>query len=114
MSKTFFRVAHEDTQQGVWYDADGKFTGFIHERFDFCKHHDLKMDFDSEVTGYVSATATLEKLQEWFPCADIVRLQEFGFYVYEYQCADYKWYEKFLHCLINPKAAEIVRQIVYR
>ena len=26
MSKLFYRIAHKDTQQGVWYDSEGNFT----------------------------------------------------------------------------------------
>ena len=27
--KLFYRVANNKTQQGLWYDFNGKFTGFI-------------------------------------------------------------------------------------
>ncbi len=41
MSETFFRVSHENTEQGLWYDFDGHFTGLIHSRFSFCQNHEL-------------------------------------------------------------------------
>jgi hypothetical protein len=27
MKKTFYRVCHKDTLQGLWYDYQGNFTG---------------------------------------------------------------------------------------
>ena len=33
MSKLYYRIAHEDTQQGLWYDSKGNFTGLIHDEF---------------------------------------------------------------------------------
>lgn len=31
MKKMFFRVCNPETEQGLWYDFKGNFTGFIHE-----------------------------------------------------------------------------------
>ena len=33
--KRFYRVCNTDTQQGLWYHFDGKFTGLIHDDFNF-------------------------------------------------------------------------------
>jgi len=72
--KTFYRVSNTDTQQGLWYNFSGEFTGLIHNKFDFCLHKELKMDFDEELVGYLSATDSLETLWQWFPKDDIIKL----------------------------------------
>ena len=43
MSKLYYRIAHEDTKQGLWYDSDGNFTGLIHDKFNFCMNTNLEM-----------------------------------------------------------------------
>ena len=30
--KTFYRVANTETEQGLWYDFKGQFTGLIHSK----------------------------------------------------------------------------------
>jgi hypothetical protein len=72
--KTFYRVNNKWTGQGLWYDYAGDFTGLIHDRFRFCKNHDLAMDFDPEIAGWLSATEQLDQLWFWFPKEDIARL----------------------------------------
>lgn len=110
--KTFFRVNHVITQQGLWYDYAGGFTGLIHERFDFCENRELKMDFDPEIVGYFSAVETVEQLFVWFPRQDILRLQPHGFCIHEYISDDFKFYERFQHFVINQSNATLVRKIL--
>lgn len=60
--KTFYRVNHHLTRQGLWYDYNGEFTGLIHNDFTFCKNTALPMDFDPAIVGFVSVVETLEQL----------------------------------------------------
>ena len=62
MPKIFYRIANKDTKQGLWYDSEGKFTGLIHNEFNFCMNRDLPMPFDPEIVGWLSATDSLEDL----------------------------------------------------
>jgi hypothetical protein len=41
----------------------------------FCLNTELKMDFDVELVGWLSATDNLEELFNWFTKEDIVELQ---------------------------------------
>lgn len=108
----FYRVSKEETQQGVWYDIEGKFTGLIHDKFNFCKHNKLVMDFDPEIVGYLSATDDLEKLFEWFPKEDIIKLQEHGWFIHKYESEDFRFYERFQHYIINQNNMKVLEKIV--
>lgn len=109
--KKFYRVSNLETQQGLWYDFKGNFTGLIHDKFNFCQNNQLKMDFDEELIGYLSATPDLETLFVWFTKNDILQLQEHGYYIHEYKTDDYKFYERFQHHVINQEKSIIIRQI---
>jgi hypothetical protein len=111
MRKTFYRVNHETTLQGLWYDFEGGFTGLIHDQFSFCQNRELVMDFDPEVTGFISATETLEELFAWFSREDILALQLHGFYIHQYTASEFKRYERFGHWLINQAEAKLVGPI---
>lgn len=106
-SKTFYRVSNERTQQGLWYNMAGEFTGLIHDRFNFCKNTALKMEFDPALKGYLSATTDIPSLLQWFPIADILELQKHGYYIYKYVSDDFKYYDKFSHYIIHEKAVII-------
>lgn len=110
-TKEFYRVAHEKTGQGLWYDNLGDFTGLIHNKFNFCKNTDLKMDFDPELVGWLSAAESLEDLYRWFSEEDIKRLQEFGWYIYKYETDDYKFYDRFQHYIIKQGNINFLEQI---
>lgn len=110
--KEFYRVSHQDTHQGVWYDITGNFTGLIHKEFNFCKNSNLAMDYDTELVGYLSATTSLEDLYQWFPIEDIRKLQEYGWFIHKYKSADYKFYERFQHEVINQDTMECIEKIV--
>ena len=75
MSKLYYRIAHEETQQGLWYDSKGNFTGLIHNEFNFCMNKNLPMPFDPDLVGWLSATDSLEDLFNWFSKEDIERLE---------------------------------------
>lgn len=110
--KFFYRVCNEDTKQGLWYSQDGNFTGLIHNEFDFCQNKNLKMDFDEELVGWLSATDNLEDLWNWFTKEDIKKLQEFGWFLYEYEVKEYKYYEKFNHFVINQETSIVNKKII--
>ena len=103
--KTFYRVAHKETRQGVWYDSQGNFTGLIHNDFSFCKNRDLKMPFDKKVVGFLSATETLQELLSWFPEEDIRQLEMHGFFITRYETREYKKHNN--HWLICQEASEV-------
>lgn len=109
---TFYRVCNTETQQGLWYDFQGGFTGLIHKDFNFCKNNTLAMDFDEELVGYLSATDSLESLYHWFPEEDIKELQKHNYFIHLYETENYKFYEKFQHLVINQKDSKLIKQII--
>lgn len=104
-TKTFYRVCHENTKQGLWYCPEGTFTGLIHDKFKFCKNSTLEMHFDEELTGWLSATESLEDLMNWFSEEDIKELQKHGWFIFEYAVKDYKFYDRFQHYIINQETS---------
>lgn len=105
MVKEFYRVCHKETLQGLWYDFSGDFTGLIHEQFKFCLNNQLKMDFDEELVGWLSATDSLDTLCNWFPKEDIIILQKYNFFIFEFEAIESKFYDKFQHWVINQKTS---------
>lgn len=108
--KRFYRVGNITTEQGLWYDFEGNFTGLIHNKFNFCKNHALPMPFDENVIGYLSATDDYETLFFWFTKEDIVELQKYGYQISVYESDDYKFHDN--HWLINQKTSIIVDTII--
>ena len=94
--KLYYRIAHQDTQQGLWYDSEGNFTGLIHNEFNFCMNKDLLMPFDPELVGWLSATGSLEDLFNWFPEEDIERLENHGWFITVYEAEKVKQYRNHL------------------
>lgn len=111
MMKRFYRVCHKETLQGLWYDQSGLFTGFIHGKFNFCTNSSLKMDFDSELCGYLSATDSLRSLFNWFTESDIKELQKHDYLIHVYETDDFKFYEKFQHLVINKENSRLIKTI---
>lgn len=109
--KKFYRVSSPATEQGLWYDFKGNFTGLIHNEFDFCKNSSLEMPFDQDLVGWLSAVTELDDLWQWFTQEDIVALQIYGFYIHEYEASEWKWYEKFQHWVISQENSKVVRRI---
>lgn len=107
--KLFYRVADPVTQQGLWYDFQGKFTGLIHEKFNFCTNSRLPMPFDPEVVGWLSATETLNELFHWFSEADIDRLKKYGYIVALYEATEYRYYDG--HWLIKQDSSKIKSEV---
>lgn len=114
-SNCYYRVANSETQQGLWYDWKGDFTGLIHDKFDFCKNKDMSMDYDPELVGWLSATKSLDQLHQWFPIEDIINLQQYGWRVHVYKPVDnqIRFYEKFQHEVIAQSASELIGYIEY-
>lgn len=103
----FYRVGNTNTNnQGLWYAPDGTFTGHIHGKFNFVKNHDLKMPFDPQIVGWLSATKTLEDLYYWFTKEDISKLREHGFSVLKYESEDYKIHGN--HWVIKQETAKLI------
>jgi hypothetical protein len=92
MKKEFYRVANTATNQGLWYDADGTFTGLIHTEFKFCTNNELQMPFDKEIIGWLSATDTLENLWFWFTKEDIEQLEKHGWFITIYEAEKYRFH----------------------
>jgi hypothetical protein len=107
-NKTYYRVCHVDTLQGLWYDYKGDFTGFIHDKFNFCKNNELKMEFDEEIVGWLSATDSLETLFHWFTMEDIKELQNHGWFIHMFETEDVKFYERFQHLIIKQETSKVV------
>ena len=95
-TKLFYRVANHETQQGLWYDFKGNFTGFIHDRFNFCTNNKLPMPYDPNIVGWLSATDSLEDLFNWFSKEDIERLENHGWFITVYEAEKVKQYKNHL------------------
>lgn len=74
----FYRVGNVETNQGLWYDNKGNFTGDIHKKFDFCKNSKLPMPYNPEIIGFLSAVNKIEDLSEWFSIEDLKNLGKHG------------------------------------
>ena len=105
--KLFYRVANHQTQQGLWYDFKGNFTGHIHEKFNFCVNNKLPMPYDPNIVGWLSATETLDELFNWFSQVDIQKLENFGYNIALYQATEYKYYNN--HWLIKQDKSKLVK-----
>jgi hypothetical protein len=108
----FYRVCNNKTKQGLWYTQEGIHTGLIHNEFNFCTNSNLPMDFDPELTGWLSAVMNLEDLWKWFTKEDILQLQNHDFYIYEYEVTSHKFYNRFQHFVINQETSKPVKQII--
>lgn len=109
--RTFYRVNHYRTGQGLWYDFHGKFTGLIHDRFTFCASRHLPMEFDPSIVGWLSVTPTVEELEQWFPWSDQKELAKHGWYLHEYDVPDEhcRFYTPHQHWLIKQGEEKLMR-----
>lgn len=105
MSKLFYRIG--DKEQGLWYHPNGEFTGMVHQVFNWCRASILEMPFDEQLVGYLSVADSLEHLYQWFSKEELIKLQTFGFQIYEYAATDYKFYDRYQHNVINQKTSVI-------
>lgn len=103
MGNLYYRIANKDTQQGLWYDSRGNYTGLIHNEFNFCMNTNLPMPFDLDLVGWLSATDSLGDLFNWFSKEDIARLEKHVYeinivngdkvYEIEYEDGDHLYFE---------------------
>lgn len=107
--KIFYRVGNTETEQGLWYDSEGNFTGLIHNKFDFCTNHKLEMPYDPTVCGWLSATDVLETLFFWFTKEDIAKLEKFGYRIGVYEAAEYREHEN--HWLIKQDSSKLLANL---
>jgi hypothetical protein len=107
MSEIFYRVGNlKQRNRGLWYSSQGKFTGDIHTKYDFCTHKDLQMPYDENIVGFLSAVTTLDELKKWFTPDDMKKLKPYGFRILEYKAFDFKQYND--HYLIDEKTSIIL------
>jgi hypothetical protein len=109
---TFYRVCNLETYQGLWYDYKGNFTGLIHNEFKFCANSELRMDFDHELIGWLSAVKELDHLWQWFSKEDVLKLQEHNFFIHQFECDEHRFYERFQHLVINQTNAIPTQKII--
>ena len=107
--KKFYRVSNLETQQGLWYDMQGNFTGLIHDKFNFCMNHKLPMPFDPDLVGWLSATESLEDLFNWFSKEDIERLEKHGWFITVYEAENVKQYKN--HLVICKETSIVKEQL---
>ena len=107
----YYRVCNINTHQGLWYDYKGIFTGLIHNDFNFCFNSSLEMGFDEEIVGWLSAVDTIEGLYRWFPKEDILKLQEYGWFIHEFEADEVKFYERFQHQVIKQSSSKFIKLI---
>lgn len=106
-TKLFYRVANHETQQGLWYDFKGNFTGFIHSKFNFCTNNKLPMPYDKNIVGWLSATETLDELFNWFTQKDIEELEKYGYKIALYEASEYKYHNN--HWIIKQQSSRLVQ-----
>lgn len=104
--KTFFRIGTED-KEGLWYNNKGEHTGRIHSEFSFCNASKMEMPLDEKLVGFLSAAESMKDLFKWFTKEEIIKLQEKGFHVYEYESSDYKYYFNFKHYVFLEETATL-------
>lgn len=101
--KIFYRVGNIETEQGLWYDFEGNFTGLIHDKFDFCENSDLPMPFNPDVVGWLSTVDKLNDLFFWFTKKDIANLEKHGYSIGVYEATEYKEHEN--HWIIKQSSS---------
>jgi len=112
-TKLFYRVANHETQQGLWYDQNGAFTGKIHtDEFNFINASQLQMPFEPELVNYLSVADSLEHLYQWFTKEEIIILQKRGYCLEEWIAEDYKFYELYQHNVINKETSILNNKII--
>lgn len=105
--KLFYRVSNIQTEQGLWYDFKGNFTGLIHDKFNFCTNNRLQMPFEPEIVGWLSATETLDELFNWFNKKDIEELEKHGYSITLYTASEYKYHNN--HWVIKQNNSRLVK-----
>ena len=108
MKKIFYRVENPTTQNGLWYDIDGNFTGTIHQKeFDKLQNHKLPMPFNENIQGWLSCVEKLEEIDAWFNEEDMKILRPKGYMLSEYESSDFKKVDG--HWIIKRDSSKRIR-----
>ncbi len=107
--KIFYRVAHIDQKEGLWYDKDGNYTGLIKNKFTFCKNSNLPMPYTESIVGWLSTTDNIDALWGWFSREDVLQLNEHGYEIFVYEASEYANFEN--HQIIKSDKCEIIKII---
>ena len=87
-----WRVENPNTMQGLWYDGQGQYNGFIRQ-FGDALCHDLPMEFDpafkTDGLDLFSACETTEDMRNWFNLADLRRLHGLGYGLYRFEVTQF-------------------------
>ena len=110
MGKLFYRIG-VDTEEGLWYNKSGEFTGLIYREYNWIGASQLIMPFEQELVGFISVANSLEHLYQWFTKDEILKLQNIGFSIYEYYSEDFKFYDLYKHNVINQNSNKIISTI---
>lgn len=111
MNKLFYRIG-TDSKEGLWYNKDGTFSGIIHNEFTWLNASSLQMPHEPQLVGYLSVADSLEHLYQWFTKDEILKLQNMGFSIFEYDATDWKFYDLYKHNVICEKTSIIHNKIV--
>lgn len=90
--RTIYRIEHKDTGNGMWYNMDGTYNGFI-KNLTEGKSKDVPMGKHQkcpvEHGKWHSGVKSLGQLLEWFSEKDIDELFASGYKLFEFQCEEY-------------------------
>jgi hypothetical protein len=88
-----YRIENPETWTGMWYNADGSYSGYIHSLTEG-KSAWLPMDFDEKYRAdgktWLSAGKSIENMNQWFSVLDAYELDKAGYFLYEYVVSQYK------------------------
>lgn len=94
MTHTIYRVEHINDGHGLWYNADGTYNGFIHNKMVNASLAELPMGFDPEMVRdnlpWISAADSIEQLRNWVSREDAEQLQAAGFEFTTYDVTSFR------------------------
>lgn len=76
--KFFYRIGHSDPGKGLWYDKNGKWTGFAVEKYNL-RAGAIPMEYDPLIRNWISVTDTIHKLDNWFTLDEMKVLAADGY-----------------------------------
>lgn len=96
--KTVFRIEHEITKDGMWYNNNGIFTNKIQIICLNAIAKDFPMEYNeiykSNNTIWQSSGKSIENMHEWFSKQDAINLFNAGLKLYELDVTNYIELEK--------------------
>ena len=94
MTYRIYRVENLAANHGLWYNGDGSYNGFIHNKMKDAMLRDLPMGFDPDMVrggrSWISAADSIEQLRNWVSPEDAVQLEEAGFELTVYDVLSYR------------------------